>query len=482
MTTTPETSAAASVLAAAREHRREADAAEAAVLVDALAWIELHVTDDPSDAATWGDTPVHLGGEGCPWVREFTITELAAALGMSPASGRRLVSDVLELAFRLPKLWGKVQAGRVPAWRARAVADRTQHLSPEAASFVDAQVCEFVNRMSRGAVEKLVDEATARFMPALAKQQRDAAADQRCFDIDHAQVSFAGTSLIQGELDLADAIDLDTALAHIAAELKDLGNTLPLDQRRALAAGELARRQFAMTYEWDTQTPEQITPAAVEEKSTHNSTHDNPRWSSASEERAGVPRPHPTTTARPHPRRDITLYAHLSADAVNTMTSGGPFDGNAVVRLEGHGGHLITLDTLRDWLKVDGDTRVTIRPVIDPNAQLVSAGRFASDLQREQLHLRDQTCVAPHCNRPARRLDADHIEPWVDPDDTGPPGRGDPELQTTSDNLGSLCRHHHRAKTLTAWSYRQLFPGVFFWESPHGLRFLTFQGQTIDLT
>ena len=164
-------------------------------------------------------------------------------------------------------------------------------------------------------------------------------------------------------------------------------------------------------------------------------------------------------------------------------------NGNAIVRVEGHGagaaGHLITLDTLCDWLKVDGDTKVTIRPVLDLNARLVSAGRFATDLQREQLHLRDRTCVAPHCTRPSRRADADHIDPWVDPetapDKGGPPGRDGPELQTTSDNLGSLCRHHHRAKTLTGWSYQQLFPGVFFWESPHGLRFLTFQGQTIDL-
>jgi len=143
---------------------------------------------------------------------------------------------------------------------------------------------------------------------------------------------------------LADAIDLDTALAHIAAELKDLGNTLPLDQRRALAAGELARRQFTMTYEWDTHSPDQITPTVVEEKSA--------RWSSAGEERAGVSRPDPTTTttARPHPRRDITLYAHLSADAIHTMTGCGAVDPEAVVRLEGHGGQLITLDTLRDWL------------------------------------------------------------------------------------------------------------------------------------
>jgi hypothetical protein len=44
-----------------------------------------------------------------------------------------------------------------------------------------------------------------------------------------------------------------------------------------------------------------------------------------------------------------------------------------------------------------------------------------------------------------------------------------------------LYRHHHRAKTLTGWCYEMLTPGVFLWTSPHGLRFLTFAGQTIDL-
>src|SRR5690348_14173733 len=87
------TSAAVAVLDRARGHRHEADAAEAALLADVLAWAELHVTSDPDGAETWGDSPVRLGGEGCPWVREFTITELATALHLSPSrrawTGRR---------------------------------------------------------------------------------------------------------------------------------------------------------------------------------------------------------------------------------------------------------------------------------------------------------------------------------------------------------------------------------------------------------
>src|SRR5690348_16756986 len=193
------TSAAAAVLDRARGFRRDADMAEAHLLAEVLAWAELHVTSDPDAAETWGDTPVLLGGEGCPWVREFTITELATALHLSLPAGRALVAEVLELGFRLPRLWAKVQSGRVPAWRARRIARLTGTLSLEAASFVDAQVAGFAHRMGQAAVERLVEEAIGRHMPDLARKQRERAADRRHFRIHHGQVSFEGTCLVEGD-------------------------------------------------------------------------------------------------------------------------------------------------------------------------------------------------------------------------------------------------------------------------------------------
>ena len=83
-------------------------------------------------------------------------------------------------------------------------------------------------------------------MPETAEETRRRAADGRHFTIDHDQVSFAGTSLVYGELDLADALDLDQAIRGIADQLKDLGSTEPLDVRRSVAAGDLARRQLAL--------------------------------------------------------------------------------------------------------------------------------------------------------------------------------------------------------------------------------------------
>ena len=83
-------------------------------------------------------------------------------------------------------------------------------------------------------------------MPETAEETRRRAADGRHFTVDHDQVSFAGTSYVHGELDLADALDLDQAVAGRAELLKDLGCAESLDVRRAIAVGEIARRQLAL--------------------------------------------------------------------------------------------------------------------------------------------------------------------------------------------------------------------------------------------
>ena len=81
----------------------------------------------------FGDTGIALGGPGCPLVAEFAVPEFAVAVGLTPAAGRNLVAEALELVHRLPRLWARVEAGGVSAWRARLVARHTMALSVEAA-------------------------------------------------------------------------------------------------------------------------------------------------------------------------------------------------------------------------------------------------------------------------------------------------------------------------------------------------------------
>ena len=95
-------------------------------------------------------------------------------------------------------------------------------------------------------MDRLVEEAIVRFMPDEARRRREAAADGRHAHVHTHQVSFEGTVWVEAEVDLADALDLDTALSAGAARLADLGSTASLDVRRSEALGEMARHQLAL--------------------------------------------------------------------------------------------------------------------------------------------------------------------------------------------------------------------------------------------
>src|SRR3954452_15164617 len=168
---------AAAVLAAARAARATANAAEAQVLADAVAWAHLHPVTDLHDAATvlvehGQDTGIPIAGDGAPLVSEFAVAEFAAALGLSSAAGRTLVGHALELAHRLPKTWARVQDGSLAPWRARRIAEETLCLSLEAAAFVDRMVAPFAHRTGLAQTQRLVEDAIARFMPEFAAERR----------------------------------------------------------------------------------------------------------------------------------------------------------------------------------------------------------------------------------------------------------------------------------------------------------------------
>ncbi len=67
-----------------------------------------------------------------------------------------------------------------------------------------------------------------RFDPEAAEARRKAAAESRRFDVDLDRVSHDGTVHIDGELDLADAEDLEAAISTTAKQLAGLGSTEPL--------------------------------------------------------------------------------------------------------------------------------------------------------------------------------------------------------------------------------------------------------------
>ena len=161
----------------------------------------------------WHESGLPLGGEGCPEVAEFAVVEFAAALGRSTESGRRYLSHAVEGYYRLPRCWARLEAGELPAWRLGFIAERTLCLSPQAAGFVDATVAPFAHKIGPAQLGRLIEEAKARFDPEATEAERLAAAQAGHFDIALADAGVTGRVRVDGDLDLADALDLETAVA-----------------------------------------------------------------------------------------------------------------------------------------------------------------------------------------------------------------------------------------------------------------------------
>ena len=132
------------------------------------------------------------------------------------------------------------------------------------------------------------------------------------------------------------------------------------------------------------------------------------------------------------------------------------------------GQRLVLLDQVKDWCG-DSRTKVTIKPVIDLNADLADPGVRGPrpDPRADhppRPHLRVPVVHPPRPtlrHRPRRRVRPRRRS-------RGPTTTRPHRRPPTSPRL---CRFHHRLKTHTAWRYRMTEPGVFEWTSPHGHRY-----------
>lgn len=427
-TAPPDTAAA--VLRAARAHRRDADEAEVKLLIAALDWAIMHPAESVEDCATiyvrGVDTAIPVAGPGAPLVAEFAIPEFAAAVGLSTEAGKGFIGDAVELRYRLPRVFERVTAGDLKVWRARRVCNHTTALSPAGAAFVDQHVAPVAHKIRPAELERLINEAVARFEPEKVTEFADETAEQRHATFNHDQVGFDGTLRMDAVLDIPDALDLDAAIKHGAAVLKALGSSDSLNVRRSVALGELARHQPQLGFSADAATC------------------------------GGAPTRAPV-------KRQVILHVHLSEAAIHGVS-----DDAHVGRFE-RLRRPLTADQIRAWCG-NPDAEVVVKPVNDLNDHLRADQYEIPDRIREHVVLRDGSCVFPYCTRPARACDLDHIIAY---------SQGGP---TETSNLAPLCRKHHRLKTHGGWTYTTPEPGVYVWSTTHGYAYLRDHTGTTDIS
>jgi len=292
-------------------------------------------------------------------------------------------------------------------------------------------------------------------MPDHAAQAAAEAAEHRhvtFHDQPAGQAAYTGTWDLTATLDIADALDLKAAVQAGAAQLAALGSTETLAVRRSQALGDLARHQPTLNL----QTPVR-----------RSSEDETPARCSSDVE---IPRV---------PARQVVLHVHLSHDALKGH--------DPTARLE-HAHTLITPDHVKTWCGSPDTAKITVRPVLDLAACDEVDSDTVPDRHRDQITIRDSTCVFPWCSRPARPTNPHTTNPEATGTSTGhgcdadhihPRARGGP---TCPCNLAPLCRRHHRLKTHTPWTYTTLDPGTYQWTSPHGYHYLKDHTGTHDTT
>ncbi|WP_122816276.1 hypothetical protein [Nocardioides pantholopis] len=340
---------------------------------------------------------------------EFAAATLGARIGRTTYATSQLIADAQDLHHRHPMLWSRVRAGEVRASYARHVTARTRELSAAEAGYVDAAVAESADgRIPWTRFEALVEAKVAAAAPELARAReeraRRASFAKRLHGEQHGMASF----LVRA--DVATIAQLDAAVTAIAARLSE---DLPADDRRVHAVRLLA---------------------------------------------AGTP----ATADRD--LRDLmptaTLHLHAFAGGAAGLVTEHDQEGRpveAIARLEGHG------PVTESWIRrvLGPSCRFTVRPVLDIEGQVPVDAYEVPDRHRRAVRLMTPADVFPWGSTlgPGQ---IDHTEPYVSPDDGGPPG------QSRIGNYGPLTAQHHRVKTHGGWDVQQPFPGIYVWRDPHG--------------
>ncbi len=383
---------ASAVLDAVVQRRRTADRAEADLLALAVHWVDLHPATREHPAATFptqrlGGLASALGpsffdraplaGVGTPAVAEYAVEELAAALGLSHAAGLALVSEAVELCYRLPRLWALVQDGRLQAWKARQVARASTQLSADAVAFVDRHLAVTGRHNRIPVLGPMVHEARLQCDPDQALAVEQNALEHRGVWLDHREST--ATTLVTARMDTLDALDLDG-----------------IGRRPGRCAGP-ARRH-----------PRPGRPPRLRARDARA-----PATCPRPGRRHGDPSPGPHLNGS-----RATLYLHVTLADLATHSGSS--------RIERLG--TASLALLRDWLpRLSG---VSIRPVLDPGRSDAVDVHDPPGWMRELVVLRDRHCVFPGCTIDARACDLDHLHPYVParpgratrPDQPGEPG------------------------------------------------------------
>jgi hypothetical protein len=391
---------------------------------------------------------------------EHVSDEVAMALTLTRFGADWMLGLAVGLD-RLPLTRAALAAGAIDERRAAVITDELVGLDDEHAAAVEALLIGKAPGQTTAQLRRAAHRAVIAADPAAAKRRKEKALQDARVE---AFTEAAGTAALAGrDLPPADVLAADQNLTALALDMRLAGAEGTLDQLRARAYLHLLSGQ----------SPETLSGLPPDEA------------------RPGAPGP-PRPSGAPVLRGSVHLTMPLStwlgwSESPGEAAGYGPLDADdsrgLAARLAANPASrwCITITDPAGRPVAHGcartgppagrgppDRRAWVRRVkITPletgicTHRRESRGYQPGPTLRHLIKIRNPTCTAPGCRRPAQRCDLDHTTPYQ----VG--GR------TCECNLGPVCRSHHKCKQLPRWTLTQTSPGSFTWTTPGGRTYRT---------
>jgi hypothetical protein len=383
---------------------------------------------------------------------ERAVGDVGAQLCVTPQRARRLIAAGSAVRYRLPETARALAEGLLGLDRMMMVVGRTDLVGQDEIRLLDRELAvEVFHRgaMSTQRLQTLIDRLIHRHDPDAVRRRAARTDEDRNISIVPDRFT-TGQARISGSLPAEQAAVINARLDAMAKEVH-AGDGRALTQRRADAYVALAQGQqhlrcrcgdcaaAAMTSPVEDAAPLEPEPATGADDPVQGSTD-----SSTPAELCN------------HPTKPV-MYV-----VVNLSTLLGLDEDPAY--LDGQG--LIDADTARKLL-VEA-RRAYVTPLQEDSAAAAERYRPTRKL-RSLVRAGELCCQFPGCNSPVAYSDFDHH----DPHEAGG--------STVHENMGPLCRFHHRLKTFGRWrQYQDQWHKTVF-TSPEGLRYVGNAYNGLDL-
>ena len=200
----------------------------------AATWADAHSAVAHPDGGMLVERLLAFGPAGCPPVAETCTASLALAFRTSTQSAKGWIADALTVRHRLPRLWDRVLAGDVYAWKAREIVRATGHLTVFTARIVDKLLHDQVELIAWTRFLRILDATLLQVDPTTYGERQAKAAAQR--DVKATQSSDGLRTLVargtSGDVTMFLAL-----IDAIAEALADEGDEDPYPVRKSKAIG-----------------------------------------------------------------------------------------------------------------------------------------------------------------------------------------------------------------------------------------------------